>query len=552
MSVPQEIRDVPRPRGTVVGDMNKASLYPVREKLSGGYYVDEDGKAHRPSRNGRTIGYIDPKTMSFVPRDIRETVARGSVDLKDWGNVEMLDRLNRDLLDMLKAHYAESDAIRIYVMGMLRASYTEIKDSQLERQYMESFLTEMYPGVSLGRNAVSTFHRNVGRNCSKIIGFMRKMVDCVDESDCQIIDGSLRQGHSRINSLSEVSRKTAKRGYKDILLLYSYSLELKRPLCSDVYPGNMVDHRAVTEFVRKFDIRNGIIVGDKGFTYSAVREAVKENEGLHFLLPMKRSDRSIEKLAMWDFSGRESGRLAGEAGIQFKKTFCDEEDGRIWYYSFRDPTIAKDEEMLYLKNHQDEDFNPDDLMKTRPSFGTLTFRSDLDMEPAKVYGISDSRWLIELFFRSQEDIMGMDDTREHSDYSVIGSNFIYYIAAYMQSVLIDHLDGLGLLDNRTYGDNMRLLKRIKMTRISDDAEWKVRRIAEADAEILEKMGLLYRPIVPKEAKKRGRPKGSKDKAPRKPRCKKDGTGTPAGSSATRWYGTFFRKVMFQWEVFLFH
>ena len=523
MSVPQEIRNVPRPKGTVVGDMNKAFLYPVREKLSGGYYVDENGKAHRPSRNGRTVGYIDPKTMSFVARDTRETVARGSVDLKDWGNVEMLDRLNRRILEMLKRHYAESDAVRIYVMGMLRASYTEIKDNQLERQYTESFLTEMYPGVSLGRNAVSTFLRNVGRNCSKIVGFMREMVDCVDENDCQIIDGSLRQGHSKINSLSEVSRKTAKRGYKDVLLLYSYSLEMKRPICSDVYPGNMVDHRAVTEFVGKFGIRNGIIVADKGFTYSSIREAVKENEGLHFLLPMKRNDKSIEHLDLWNFSGKESGRLAGEAGIQYKKIFSDEEDGKMWYYSFRDPTIAMDEEMLYLKNHQEKDFDPDELMWIRSSFGTLAFRSDLDLEPAKIYGIYDSRWLIELFFKSQEDIMGMDDTREHSDYSVIASNFIYYIAAYMQSTLMDHLDGLGLLENRTYGDNMGLLKRIKMTRVSDDAEWKVRRIAETDADVLEKMGLLYRPVVPKEVKKRGRPKGSKDKVPRKSRYKKDGT-----------------------------
>lgn len=523
MSVPQDIRDVPRPTGTVIADALSDGRYPVREKLGNGYWKDEDGKAHRPSKNGRVVGYINPETMEFEERDTRVPVARGTVDLKDWGNVELLDRLNKDLLVMLKRYYTDEDAERIYVMAILRASYEEIKDRQLQRQYEESFLTEMYPGVNLGKNAVSTFLRNVGRSCSKITGFMREMVDCVDEDDCHIIDGSVRQGESRVNSLSEVSRKTAKRGFRDVLLMYSYSLERRRPVCSDVYPGNMIDQRAVTDFVRKFGIKKGMIVADKGFTYESIREAVRENEGLHFLLPMKRNDLAIPELGLWSFSGKGSGRLAGEAGIQFKKASREEEDGTMWYYSFRDPTIAMEEEMQYMKNHQGDRFDADDLAEARSSFGTLSFRSDQEMEPGRVYRIYDSRWLIELFFRSQEDIMGMDDTREHSDYTVIASNFVYYIAAYMQSVLMDRLDGLGLLDDRTYGDNLDLLKRIKMTRVSEDAEWRTRRIALADAEVLERMGLLYRPVVPREVKKRGRPKGSKDKAPRKKRSKKDGT-----------------------------
>ena len=83
------------------------------------------------------------------------------------------------------------------------------------------------------------------------------------EDEHVIIDGSLRQDHSRVNTLSEVSRKTAKRGYKDILLLYAYCMEKKRPICSKVYPGNMADQRAVSDFLEQFGICNGIIVADK-------------------------------------------------------------------------------------------------------------------------------------------------------------------------------------------------------------------------------------------------------------------------------------------------
>ena len=51
----------------------------------------------------------------------------------------------------------------------------------------------------------------------------------------------------------------------------------------------------------------------------------------------------------------------------------------------------------------------------------------------------------------------------------------------------------------------------------DPVEWEVSRAAITDAEFMEKIGLLKRPIVPEVKKKRGRPKGSKDKQPRKSR-----------------------------------
>ena len=57
MAVPEEIRRVPRPTNTFVVD-SKTGVYSVREKTGCGYYVDDDGKVHRPSRNGRVVGHI--------------------------------------------------------------------------------------------------------------------------------------------------------------------------------------------------------------------------------------------------------------------------------------------------------------------------------------------------------------------------------------------------------------------------------------------------------------------------------------------------------------
>lgn len=512
MTVPEEVRKVKRPKGTVVCD-GKDGVYPVREKLSGTSYVDENGKRHRPSKNGRVVGHIID--MKFVEKGLIESVSRGDVDLKDWGNVEMFDRLCHDLLDLLEVHYNSRDAMTIYTMATLRASYRGIPDRQLQRQYEETFLTEMYPLINLGRSNVSKFLRDVGRTCSRITNVMRAMVMGVQEDDHVIIDGSLRQDQSRVNSISEVSRKTSLRGYKEVLLMYAYCMETRQPLCSKVYPGNMVDQRAISDFLEEFGIKKGIIVADKGFLVKALRKALDENEDLHYLLPIKRSMKVIERLGLRTYDSR----LEGEEGIQCRKVLDTDAEHETWYYSFRDPRFAADEEMMYMSQHRGKDFDPEDLESRRREFGTIVFESDLDMECGTAYETYESRWLIELFFRRQEDTMEQDDTREHSDYSVIASNFIDYLSSIMVSRMLGFLDRNGLLDNNTYGDILNLMLRVKMTRVGE-GEWRVRRIAEKDAELLERTGLLIRPVVPKEVKKRGRPKGSKDSQPRKKRSKK--------------------------------
>ena len=514
MSVPEEVRKVERPVGTVVCD-GRNGVYAVREKFSGGYYVDEEGNRHRPSRNGKVVGHIID--LKYIPNPSEEnvSVSCGNVDLKDWGNIELFDRLNRDLLDLLGIFYNTQESTKLYVAAILRASYESIPDRKLNSFYEESFLTEMFPPVNLKRSSFSEFLRNVGRNCSRITQFMRMMVSRLSSEDNVIIDGSLRQDHSRINSLSEISRKTSERGHKEILLMYAYSQEKKQPVCSKVYPGNMVDQRAVSDFIEEFAIHNGLIVADKGFPPESIKDVASKHKDLHYLLPLKRNRSQIADLGLLKFDSR----LETDAGITCKRVSTETDHGICWYYSFRDPTIARDEELLYMSKHRGDDYDAEDLAKKMLSFGTLVFESDTEMECSEAYEIYENRWLIELFFRSQEDTMGMDTTREHSDYNVIASNFIDYLSSIMCARMITYLDDRKLLDNNTYGDILDLLLRVKMTRTSGDSEWRVRKIAQTDADLIEKIGILQRPVIPIEKKKKGRPMGSKDRVKRKRRTK---------------------------------
>ncbi len=514
MTVPEDVRKVERPAGTVVCD-GKDGVYPVREKLSMPSYVDENGKRHRPSKNGRVVGHIID--MKFVEKGPAGSASGGDVDLKDWGNVEMFDRLSRDLLDLLEEHYTRQDAARIYIIAILRASYRGIPDRQLRRQYEETFLTEMLPRVNLSRSSVSDFLRNVGRACSRITRFMRAMAAGVPEGQHVIVGGLLRRDEGRARSVSEISRKAAPKECEETFLMYAYCLETKQPLCSKVYPGDMAGLIAVTDFLEEFRIEKGIVVADGGPVAEELRKALGENGSPHCLLPVERDMKTVERLALHAYDSK----IEEEQVILCKKT-CDPSAGRpAWYYSFRDLMTAADEEIRYISRHRD-DFDPEDWESRRKGFGMTVFESDLEMECKTAYEAYNSRRLAELLFRWPEGAMEPDDAEERSVYNIIASNFVDCLSSIMVSRMLTFLDSRGLLNNNTYGDIMNLMIGTKMTRIGE-GEWKIRRIAEEDAKLLKKTGLLIGPAVPKEAKKRGRPKGSKDSAPRKKKTEKTGS-----------------------------
>jgi len=503
MSIPPEIRAVKRPPNTVV--VASGSGYRVRQRVGcknvNGRRVPIEGKYIGSIVNG--IYVPDPP----VPR----TGSTGRVDIKYFGRVKLCDLLNNDILKMLQPTYNAEESTQIYCMALIRACYAGTRDYQMKERYLESFLSEMYPGVSLGKNAVSTEQRNLGLEYSRIREFMRMRVCSMDANDTLIIDGCLKQNHSGVDTFSQVSRKTGARKHRDQLMMYAYSENLREPICSKIYPGNMVDSRAIVDFLDSNRIEHGLLVADKGFTTKAVADAIGDRPDLHYLVPLKRDSLLIETNRMYDFDGT----FQLESRIEYKKITLDDH----YLYSFRDLDIAKDEEENYLREHA-EGIDPDKLQKIRNGFGTVVFECDLDAPASKIYSIYHNRWLIELMFKFYQSSLDLDDTRVHDDYSDIGSDFIDFLATLMASRMLNKFYDTPEMSTWTFKMSMDFLDRLKMVRVDDGVEWEHNRLPLIDAEFFTKLGILQMPVVPVEIKPRGRPKGRKDSHPRKPRVDK--------------------------------
>lgn len=476
MPIPPEILAVKRPVNTVVAVYGKnKDRYAVIQRI-GCRYVN----GRNVPVNGPTIGHIvDGK---YVPIEYK-SVSTSQTDLKDWANIILCDNCFKDILHSLTEIYSYSDALKIYTMAILRVCYPGIKDYELKEEYENSFLSELYPDVALSKNTVCTFQSDLGRTYSKIIEFMQRRASSVESGHHVLIDGTLKSDESEVNSLSDFSRKAKTKGTRDISVLYAFDLEEMEPVCSSCYPGNMLDQTAYEHFLRQNQISKGLLVGDKGFPFSRSEELFKENKDLHYLNPLKRNSKLIDRYGMYEYDGI----LKDREGITYKIVKVS---SHHYLYSYRSASKAAKEEKNYLYIEKKNGTYDDRVFREKQKeFGTIVLESDIEMTAETGYKSYDSRWEIELVMRYYKSACEFDETRVHSDYSVLGSEFIDFLSSLLTFRILKELDKTSLLEKYTYKKIMSVLKRAKKIR-TPKSDWELIKMNPSQLEMLKALGIL--------------------------------------------------------------
>ena len=497
MAIPREILAVERPRNTFVIAYGKDKrLYAVRRYIG----CRREGKRNIPIK-GPTIGHI--RDGRYIPTGEDPAFApapQPTVELKDWANAALCDRLFADILDDLKAEYPADMALKIWSVAVLRVCNKGANDYELKEMYDESFLSVLRPGAALSKNTVSELHKDVGRTFTRIVRFMRRRAEAIGADASVLLDGTLKSNESKVNSLSDFSRKAKTKGTRDISVLYAFDLDRMEPVCSKCYPGNMLDVTAYEDFIRECGVKRGVLVADKGFPESAAHGHISANPDLHHLNPIRRNATFIRTHRMLEFEGV----LPDRDGVSFKTGKASGKDK--WLYSFRDSARAAAEERGWLaKAKKDGVYDHAEFEESRKSFGTIVLECDLDLDPGKVYKMYEERWEIEIVMRYYKSACEFDETRVHGDYSVIGSEFCDFLASVLTFRLIKAFDKAGLLKKMNYSRIMLLLRRAKKVRVGDDGEWRLVRINPKLEKMLTALGLMPPVDVP-QRRKPGRPR----------------------------------------------
>lgn len=481
MAIPKDILAVARPKNTFVVAYGKdKDRYAVRKYVGCRY----DKGRHIPIK-GPTIGHI--VGGRFVESDDIAAVsgAKCRAELKEWASAQLCEKVFASVIPDLERHYSRKDALRIYSLAVLRVCNPGMKDYEAKERYETSFLSEFHQGVSLSKNKVSDFMSGLGKAYPRIVAFMRDRAKKVKASDHVLVDGTLKTDTSTVNTLSDFSRKARVKGCRDISVLYAYNLAEREPICSKCYPGNMLDLTAVDDFLAENRITEGLLVMDKGFPSSATEKHRAANPKLHFLNPVKRNSKYVETHHLLDFDGV----LKDREGVTYRKAKVNGQEK--WLYAYRDARRAAAEEAAYLANAKKEGkYSHDEHAGKRKFFGVIVLESDVDLTFEDAYRAYEERWEIELVMRFYKSACEFDDTRVHSDYSVLGSEFCDFLASLLTFKLIKAFDKAGVLKDMTYSRAMALLRRAKKIKL--DGEWRLIKINPAVERLLGTLDLLPR------------------------------------------------------------
>lgn len=495
MAIPEEIRKVERPRNTIVMAYGKnKDRYAVKQRTGCKY-----SRGRRLPVTGPTIGHIID--MKYVPILVSPAScsSRADVELKDWGGTSLCDSLFSSVLDDLMEIYSPEDAKKLYCISILRACNPGAKDCELKELYADSFLSELHSGVALSKNTVSKFLKDVGKKCTRITAFMRKRASSVGLDAHLLVDGTLKSSESKVNTLSDYSRKAAVKGSRDISVVYAFDLERNEPVCSKCFPGNMLDVTAYEEFVSDCGLTHGLIVADKGFPADAAASHYAKNPNLHYLNPIKRNSRFIETHHLFNFTGI----LEGYEGVTYKKAKVN--GVNKWLYAFRDTASASKEERDWLSRAEKEKaFDDNEFKKRQSSFGTIVLECDKDLSPETVYAAYSRRWEIEVVMKYYKSACEFDETRVHNDYSVIASEFCDFLATILTYRLINKFTTAGLLKQLNYGKVMSILRRAKKVKVGE-SKWRLVKMNPSHMKVLESLSLIE-PLQPVMHRPVGRPR----------------------------------------------
>ena len=507
MGVPKEIREVPRPRNTVVVDNGHDGIYryAVLSRLKSVY---TPGKNPSP-RNGPVIGHII--NGEYIPSKREEKNIKP--DCLSFGAISFFKSVTEDIKELLLKTFDASIAYFIITVAALRVIRQGITISRLARAYETSFASIYYPNVSLSKNTATEYFTKIGMNTEGRDIFFGFLISNINENHKLVIDGTLKTDTSKVNDVSKISRSTYKTGTKNVSVIFLRDVETGEPLCSKLYPGNNPDASAYLDFIKGNNITKGIIISDKGFPPSKIKETIDKNSDLHFFTPIKINDKRIESYNLLDFEGTIKGI---DEAVLYKKVKTKENK---FLYCFKNLSISSTEERNFINKlntskDKDRTFSNEVFNKKRSRSGVIVFESDLDIDPKDAYLYYKDRWFIEVMFKSYKNDLKLKKTSVQNDFTVIGSEFVNFVSILASCRMVNKAIKLNLLDNRSFGNLIEDLNSAWRKINSpdqpkrNDSYW-VHTLVSVHKD-LEKLSLSVAPPQPAQ-RKRGRPPKNKNR-----------------------------------------
>jgi transposase len=437
-------------------------------------------------------------TESFLGRITETGLAKGSrqdkdkvkmtidnIAVKEYGIASFLLEDNKDVLVLLKQHFTAYTPLFCAAVNRF-VHHAPLKN--MEHHYLNSYLSELLPDVSMSDKSLSALLLQIGSNRPAISAFMKQFTgQYIEDNAFLLLDAT------QVLSLS-ATVDYAQEGYNSkgshdpqVSLLYLFAAEAKMPAFYRIVPGNIKEVSAMALTIEESQVQDAVVVADKAF-YSKANMALLTEKKLQYIVPLKRSSLLI------DYAPCE---------VQLRKGFTNYlrfNDRIVWYFSkqiddnqrvilYLDEDLRRAEQHDFLQRIEKEhaNYSLENYHLKAKTHGTIALVTNLnnDKTPEQIYTHYKSRAAIEILFDTFKNILFADITYTRSNEAMEAWLFINHLALIFYYRLYKRLIKHKMLKKYSPKDILMHLNTIKKVKIND--KWITAEIPTKSKSILEKI-----------------------------------------------------------------
>ena len=457
------------------------------KQIGGRYYVyavssvwDAERKVTKKV-SGKLIGRIT-KDKGFETREEYSSQSinlRTPIQTKEYGVTTLVTQMMKDSIQHLREVFPdEYERIVATAYGRL-LHQSPLKNIGLH--YEHSFLSEIYPGCSVGSKVIGQTIQTLGTNRDKIREYFRRARPLSGSKESILIDGThiLNQSKAR---MSEIGYNSQGSYSPQVNLVFIFAKNSNEPIYYRLVPGNIREVKSFKIALKESGLKNAVVIADKGF-YSNSNIKELEDSGLNYIIPLQRSSSLIDYELVMPLDRR---RMTG---------YFIFETRTIWYHCQGNVTLFVDEELRlreerdYLKRIEThaEDYSIDKFHAKSHTFGTISILSNLgDAKPQDIYYQYKSRGAIEQAFDSFKNLLVADRTYMRNDAGLEGWFFINHIALTWYYRIYSALLAAGLLSKFSVNDI--LARAAKIQKININNSWITSEVTNKTQKLLVDIG----------------------------------------------------------------
>lgn len=458
--------------------------------LKGRYYLYEvksqwDPAKKRPRKiTGKLLGKIT-KEDGFVESDKaklrKKEFAVSKLSVKEYGITAFLGSHLEDYQRLLEKHFPKlwQEIITLAFCKLVHKSSLK----NVEFHYLHSYLSELFPGLSLSPKNLAIILQQIGGNRQRILDFFREFG--VSEDNI-LFDGTDLISNSRKMELTKFS-KSKKGSFESLVnIMFIFSVTMKRPLYYRILPGDIKDIKAFKLSLEESQVSDAVIIADKGF-YSENNISLMRDENLKYIIPLRRNNILI------NYERIQAGDKRSFGG------FFKFEHRVIWHYTtkagsdkidiFLDEELRAEEIKDYLDRTESlpEKYNLDEFHEKQYRFGTIALLNNLEKSAEHIYSDYKSRSQIETMIDALKNVIGSDKSYMQNEQALEAWMFINYIVMHWYYRIIQMLKSAELNSKYSPMDLILFLAEVKKVKIND--RWFLAEITKKTQDLLGSLGI---------------------------------------------------------------